>query len=76
MNLKPALILSLDVAPAEAALKRSETLSELQDAWFVFADNFNGARRKHLLSVYDQQVRTIQVREKIAADVLAYARTL
>lgn len=76
MNLKPALKLSAEIAPAEAALSRAETLDELQDAWFVHCDNFNGARREQLQSVYDRQLTTIRIRQEIADDVLAYARTL
>ena len=62
MNLKPALKLSIDVANAERELRRSETIDELQDAWFVHCDNFNGKRREYLQGVYDQMLGVIRTR--------------
>ena len=76
MNLKPALKLSIDVANAERELRRSETIDELQDAWFVHCDNFNGKRREYLQGVYDQMLGVIRTREALADDLVAYARTL
>jgi hypothetical protein len=76
MNLKPALKLSFDVANAERELRRSETIDELQDAWFVHADDFNGKRREYLQGVYDQMLGVIRTREALADDLVAYARTL
>jgi len=76
MNLKPALKLSIDVANAERELRRSETIDELQDAWFVHADDFNGKRREYLQGVYDQMLGVIRTREALADDLVAYARTL
>lgn len=76
MNLKPALQLSVEIAPAEAALRRAETMDELQNAWFIEADNFNGARREQLQAVYDQQASFIRERERKAKVVHGWARTL
>ena len=76
MNLKPALKLSFDVANAERELRRSETIDELQDSWFVHADDFNGRRREYLQGVYDQMLGVIRTREALADDLVAYARTL
>jgi len=76
MNIKPALKLSIDVANAERELRRSETIDELQDAWFVHADDFNGKRREYLQGVYDQMLGVIRTREALADDLVAYARTL
>jgi hypothetical protein len=76
MNIKPALKLSIDVANAERELRRSETIDELQDAWFVHCDNFNGKRREYLQGVYDQMLGVIRTREALADDLVAYARTL
>jgi hypothetical protein len=60
MNLKPALKLSLDVAPAEAELRRCETLLDLADAWWIHADNMNGARREYLQEVYNAVLKEIE----------------
>lgn len=76
MNLKPALKLSIDVANAERELRRSETIDELQDAWFIHADDFNGRRREYLQSVYDEVLRTIRTRDALADQMVAFARTL
>lgn len=76
MSLKSALHMSVDVANAERELRRSETIDELQDAWFVHADNFNGKRREYLQGVYDQMLGVIRTREALADDLVAYARTL
>jgi hypothetical protein len=51
-------------------------VDELQDAWFIHCDNFNGARREYLQGVYDEMLRTIQTRDAMADDLVAYARTL
>jgi hypothetical protein len=76
MNLKPALKLSIEVANAERELRRCETVDELQDAWFIHCDNFNGKRREYLHGVHDEMLRTIQTRDAMADDLVAYARTL
>ena len=76
MNLKSALHMSVDVANAERELRRAETIDELQDAWFIFGDNFNGKRREYLQGVYDQMLGVIRTREALADDLVAYARTL
>jgi hypothetical protein len=76
MNLKPALKLSIEVANAERELRRCETVDELQDAWFIHCDNFNGKRREYLQSVYDEMLRVIRTRDAMADDLIAYARTL
>jgi hypothetical protein len=76
MNLKPALKLSLDVAPAEAELRRCETLLDLADAWWIHADNMNGARREYLQEVYNAVLIEIERKNAQRANVLKFARTL
>lgn len=74
MNLKPALKLSVEIAPAEAALRRADTVDELQDAWFEHCDDYNGARRAHLQRVYDEMLTGIKIRDGVRAEMLGLAR--
>jgi len=76
MNLRPALKISLEVNNAERELRRSETTDELQDAWFIHCDNFNGKRREYLQGVYDEVQRVIRTRDAMADEMVAFARTL
>lgn len=76
MNLRPALQLSLELAPAEAALRRCEDETELADAWFIWADNTNGARRDHLLSVHADVLTSIRRKEANRNRMLRHTRTL
>lgn len=76
MNLKPALKISLELQPAEQALRRAETINELADAWWVFCDNYNGERRKHLQSVHNEMLTIIERKEAERNRAMRHARTL
>jgi hypothetical protein len=76
MNLKPALKISLELLPAEQALRRAETHEELADAWWEFCDNFNGKRREYLQEVHNEVLKQIERKNAMRVDVLRAARTL
>jgi hypothetical protein len=62
MNLRPALKISLELLPAEQALRRAETHEELADAWWIHCDNFNSARREYLQEVHNEVLKGIMLR--------------
>lgn len=76
MNLKPALKISLELQPAEQALRRAETINELADAWWVFCDDHNGARREYLQGVHNEKLVEIERKEAERNRMMRHARTL
>lgn len=56
---------SLLIEPAASALRRAETVAELEDCWFDFADGFadDSDERRELLSVYRECLDRVRKRE-------------
>lgn len=78
MNTRTQLRKSLLIAPAEQALRRAETVAELEDCWFDFADGFadDAPERKQLLAVYLEQLPIVRKREADAKRMASYLRAI
>lgn len=57
MNAKRMFRKSLTIAPAEAALRRCDTIAELDEVWDDYCDAFadETPEREHLRRVYDER---------------------
>lgn len=71
MNTRTALRKSLLISPAEDALRRSDTLAGLDEAWDDFCSGFAGGspERRQLMSVYHDCYDTIRQRAREAASL-------
>jgi hypothetical protein len=74
MTPSTALRKSIVLIPVEAALKRSSTKDELDDAWFIYCDSYadESPERVYLRGVYDECARRIDVQFQ-AAEAVARA---
>lgn len=62
MNTRTSLRKSLLIAPAEDALRRAETVAELEDSWFDFCAGFadESVERELLIAVYMERLRQLR----------------
>lgn len=75
---RTALRKSLLIAPAEEALRKADSLEELQEAWADFCSGFmeSSAEYRELLRVYLEQVPPLREREAEARKYVRLLRTL